>query len=31
MITDNQPGWENLVPEGVADKIKTQQLFGYQS
>lgn len=30
MITDNQPGWEALVPEVVAEKIKEQQLFGYQ-
>lgn len=29
MITDNQPGWEALVPEVVAEKIKEQQLFGY--
>lgn len=30
MITDNKPGWERLVPEVVADKIKRQQLFGYK-
>ncbi len=31
MIMDNQAGWEQLVPKVVAEKIKTQQLFGYQS
>ncbi|WP_297810686.1 TonB-dependent receptor [uncultured Methylophaga sp.] len=30
MITDNKPGWERLVPEVVADKIKSQKLFGYE-
>ena len=30
MITDNKSGWERLVPEVVAEKIKNQQLFGYQ-
>lgn len=30
MITDNKPGWERLVPDVVADKIKRQQLFGYK-
>lgn len=31
MITENKPGWERLVPEVVAEKIKAQRLFGYQS
>ena len=30
MITSNQMGWEKLVPDVVAEKIKTQQLFGYK-
>lgn len=30
MITDDQPGWERLVPEVVAEKIKSQKLFGYK-
>lgn len=29
-ITSNEPGWEKLVPDVVAEKIKTQQLFGYK-
>lgn len=29
-ITSNEPGWEKLVPDIVAEKIKTQQLFGYK-
>jgi hypothetical protein len=31
MITDNNPGWEQLVPGVVAEKIKTQELFGYKA
>lgn len=30
MITENEAGWEALVPEVVAEKIKEQKLFGYQ-
>jgi hypothetical protein len=30
MIIDNKAGWENLVPEVVAEKIKAQRLFGYR-
>jgi hypothetical protein len=30
MITENEDGWEALVPEVVAEKIKEQKLFGYQ-
>ncbi len=30
MITSNEPGWEKLVPDVVAEKIKAQQLFGYK-
>lgn len=30
MITSNKTGWEKLVPDVVAEKIKTQQLFGYK-
>nr|WP_320166326.1 TonB-dependent receptor [uncultured Methylophaga sp.] len=31
MITDNQHGWETLVPDVVAEKIKKQHLFGYKA
>ncbi|WP_284451897.1 TonB-dependent receptor [Methylophaga thalassica] len=31
MITENQHGWESLVPEVVAEKIKKQRLFGYKN
>ncbi len=30
MISRNGIGWENLVPDVVAEKIKDQQLFGYK-
>jgi hypothetical protein len=30
MITGNEPGWEERVPDVVAEKIKTQKLFGYK-
>jgi len=30
MITRNESGWEKLVPDVVAEKIKDQQLFGYK-
>jgi len=29
MIQDNEEGWEDMLPEGVADTIKDQRLFGY--
>jgi hypothetical protein len=31
MISENQHGWESLVPEVVAEKIKKQRLFGYKN
>lgn len=31
MITSNTQGWEQLVPDVVAEKIKSQKLFGYKS
>jgi hypothetical protein len=31
MIIKGETGWESLVPEVVAEKIKAQKLFGYQS
>jgi hypothetical protein len=31
MIIKGETGWESLVPEVVAEKIKEQKLFGYQS
>jgi hypothetical protein len=29
MINKGIPGWENMLPEGIADLIKEHQLFGY--
>lgn len=29
MIGEGKPGWEKLLPEGIAEIIKRQQLFGY--
>lgn len=29
MIYDNEPGWEEMLPEGIADLIKEKQLFDY--
>jgi len=29
MIGENKPGWESMLPPGVAEIIKTQELFGY--
>ena len=29
MIQDNEEGWEDMLPDGVADIIKDQRLFGY--
>lgn len=31
MITSHETGWEKLVPAVVAEKIKSQQLFGYKN
>ena len=31
MINDGNPGWENLLPHGIAEIIKQHQLFGYDS
>jgi hypothetical protein len=28
MITNNEPGWEEMLPEGIADIIKQDHLFG---
>ena len=30
MISKDEEGWEKMLPEGVADIIKEQKLFGYQ-
>jgi len=29
MITSNQEGWEEMLPEGIAELIKKDRLFGY--
>ena len=29
MISEGKQGWEALIPEGIADLIKKQRLFGY--
>jgi hypothetical protein len=29
MIGENKPGWESMLPSGVAEIIKKHQLFGY--
>ena len=29
MITTNQDGWEEMLPEGIAELIKKDRLFGY--
>jgi hypothetical protein len=31
MITKNEEGWEDMLPEGIPDLIKTHNLFGYQN
>ena len=31
MIAEGEKGWEELIPEGVADIIKDQRLFGYRA
>lgn len=30
MIGEGKPGWEKLLPEGIAEIIKKQKLFGYE-
>ena len=30
MINENKPGWETMLPTGVAQIIKEQELFGYK-
>ena len=30
MIENGESGWENMLPEGVAEIIKKQHLFGYK-
>jgi hypothetical protein len=29
MIGQNKPGWESMLPPGVAEIIKEEELFGY--
>ena len=31
MISNAEPGWEEMLPEGVSDIIKGQKLFGYEA
>ena len=31
MINENKPGWESMLPPGVAEIIKKQTLFGYKA
>jgi hypothetical protein len=31
MISENRPGWESMLPSGVAEIIKRQELFGYEA
>jgi hypothetical protein len=31
MISDNKPGWERMLPEGVSQLIKEQSLFGCET
>jgi hypothetical protein len=30
MISTGEPGWEEMIPEGVSELIKDQKLFGYE-
>jgi len=30
MIKAGEPGWEEMLPEGIAEKIKKEKLFGYK-
>jgi hypothetical protein len=29
MIMDGKKGWEEMLPEGIAETIKQKRLFGY--
>lgn len=29
MISNGKPGWEGMLPSGIAELIKQHQLFGY--
>ena len=29
MISKDKPGWENMLPQGIAELIKKDHLFGY--
>lgn len=31
MITEGEEGWESMLPEGIAEMIKAQNLFGYEA
>lgn len=31
MINENKPGWESMLPSGVAEIIKRKELFGYKA
>ena len=31
MISDGESGWEDMLPEGVSELIKSRNLFGYQA
>jgi hypothetical protein len=31
MINKNEQGWEEMLPQGVAEIIKEQKLFGYEA
>ena len=31
MISENQPGWEELLPSGIAEMIKKDHLFGFDN
>jgi hypothetical protein len=30
-IKNNEKGWENELPQGIADAIKKNKMFGYQA
>jgi hypothetical protein len=30
MISNNETGWEAMIPEGISEKIKKERLFGYK-
>ena len=29
MISSGEPGWEEMIPDGVSEIIKDERLFGY--